>query len=91
MDNRKRIMGLVLLGFIALGTLRLGADTTVVPLTSAQVGQDPYKFNGLIMAEDYLKGSGAVVRHTNIVMSAAHVVYDGENLIDPWIGAVRWF
>lgn len=80
-----------LLCLVSVAAQRLCADITVVPLTSAQVGQDPYKFNGVVTANDLIKGSGAVIRYTNIVLSAAHVAYGGTNVLDPWLGEVRWF
>ncbi|MBI4660466.1 MAG: hypothetical protein HY735_16640 [Verrucomicrobia bacterium] len=91
MNSRRQHLLLVFLCLAAAWTHRLRGDITVVPLTGAQVGQDPFKFNGVIMTEDFSEGSGAVVRHTNVVLSAAHVVYDEQSLLDPWAGEVRWF
>jgi hypothetical protein len=89
----------VLYSLLAIAEPRLcAADVEATPLSASQVEQAPYKFTGLIthpVSGGTGIGSGAVVRFPKVVLSCAHVVYDGrtnQNLwIDPATGNFRWF
>ncbi|MBI2946819.1 MAG: immunoglobulin domain-containing protein [Verrucomicrobia bacterium] len=68
----------------------LRADVRPVPLVSSQVETTPYRFTGLIIANADRFGSGAVIGHPNIVLSCAHVPYDADFDLNPWLGPVYW-
>lgn len=83
----------LLLGFLVTALpLRLQADAIAIPLSDAQVQEDPFKFNGVLQVNGLQEGSGVVVHHPKIVLSCAHIVFFDEfDALDPWLGDVRWF
>lgn len=72
---------------------RLGASTeifTPVVLDSSGLDSHPYNRTGFIDASaKRVHGSGAVVKHNNVVISCAHVPYD-DGATDPWTSDNFW-
>jgi subtilisin-like proprotein convertase family protein len=86
-------MQLVTLSAAGIAVLLLAGPAGAKPKTiapekmpAAKVGEDPYRFNGVVVAGDS-RGSGFCAGHPNTFFSAAHVVHDKEG----WGPPPLWF
>lgn len=88
MIKMKLQIGLLIKLWLAnLALLQVSSGIVATPVSLDQNADDPYRWTGLVEVEKSgggFRGSGSVIKHPNLVVSCAHLVFDGD--IGRWIG-----
>ena len=75
---------------LSLSATLLRADYASTPLDAALTQQAPYKYAGIVVNDaDSYRGSGAVVGNSRLVISCAHLPFNGNTLV--WSTDNLWY